>query len=71
MKTIEIKNLQTPEIQELTDSELSGVVGGAVLPLSKNDELFLNGVLGLGSYSGQFTFKSKEEAELAFGIKRA
>lgn len=30
MKTIEIKNLQASEIQELDDSELSGVVGGAL-----------------------------------------
>lgn len=28
MKTIKIKNLQTPEIQELEDSEIMGVVGG-------------------------------------------
>lgn len=30
MKTTEIKNLQTPEIQELDDSELSDVVGGGL-----------------------------------------
>ncbi|MHC5770750.1 MAG: hypothetical protein ACYTXI_35265 [Nostoc sp.] len=31
VKTIEIKNLQTPEIQELNDSDLSGIVGGSAL----------------------------------------
>ncbi|MEH2213126.1 hypothetical protein [Nostoc sp.] len=31
MKTIEIKNLQAPEIEELDDSELMGVVGGGLL----------------------------------------
>ncbi|MEH2203209.1 MAG: hypothetical protein V7K53_03885 [Nostoc sp.] len=31
IKTIEIKNLQAPEIEELDDSELMGVVGGGLL----------------------------------------
>lgn len=29
VKTIEIKNLQAPEIEELNDSEIIGVVGGS------------------------------------------
>lgn len=43
MKTIEIKNLQ-PQIQELDDSELSGVVGGGFLDdfLNSGEDVFVS-----------------------------